>query len=203
MVLPQSITRVIDSLSQLPGIGPKTAERLTFYLLHVPQTQLDRFGDALKGLRQGTVLCGVCKTVTDTDPCSVCSDPLRDADIICVVEQTLDMIAIEKSGTFKGVYHVLHGSINPLNNIGPDELYIPPLLNRIKDRMATLKEIIIATNPTMEGDATGMYLSRHIHAISQWLKISRIGRGLPVGADIEYADDVTLSRALEGRTIME
>jgi recombination protein RecR len=146
-------------------------------------------------------MCSVCKSVDETDPCSICGDPNRDHSLICVVEQPLDVLALEKSGRYKGVYHVLHGRIDPLNNIGPDEIYIRELLSRIEQSEdGDVREIIIATNPTMEGEATAMYLSKQLKALSPSLKITRIGRGLPVGSDLEYADATTLDRALEGRS---
>ena len=198
MKIPKAIQNVIDSFERLPGIGPKTAQRLTFYLLHVPQGELDRIGEAFQNLRKETVLCSICHTVDDTDPCSICSNPEREKSVICVVEQPLDVLALEKSGRYKGVYHVLHGRIDPLNNIGPDEIYIGQLLERVKN--GDIKEIILSTNPTMEGEATAMYIAKQLKNIDQSLKITRIGRGLPVGSDLEYADSTTLDRAIEGRS---
>ncbi|HEX8965853.1 MAG TPA: recombination mediator RecR [Patescibacteria group bacterium] len=197
MKIPKSIQNVLESFEKLPGIGPKSAQRLTFYLLHVPQEQLESFASSLQNLKKGTVICSVCFTVAETNPCDVCSNPQRDKTIICVVEQPLDVLALEKSNTYHGLYHVLHGKIDPLNNIGPDEIYVTPLINRVKTN-PEIKEIIIATNPTMEGEATAMYISKQLKDVS--VKVTRIGRGLPVGADLEYADDITLQRALEGRS---
>lgn len=198
MRIPKAIQHVIESFERLPGVGPKTAQRLTFYLLHVPQGQLDSFAQALENLKKNTVLCSFCFTVDETDPCSVCSDTTRDQSVICVVEHPLDVLALEKNGKYKGVYHVLHGKIDPLNNIGPDEIYIRQLLDRVNKR--EIQEVILATNPTMEGEATAMYISKQLKTQNEKLKITRIGRGLPIGADIEYADDVTLQRAMEGRS---
>ncbi|MBI4084551.1 MAG: recombination protein RecR [Candidatus Levybacteria bacterium] len=198
MKIPRAVQNVIDSFERLPGIGPKTAQRLTFYLLHVPQGELDRIGEAFQNLRKETVLCSICKTVDETDACSICSDQNRDQRVICVVEQPLDVLALEKSGRYKGVYHVLHGRIDPLNNIGPDEIYIGQLLERVKN--GDIKEIILSTNPTMEGEATAMYIAKQLKNIDQDIKITRIGRGLPIGSDIEYADPTTLDRAIEGRS---
>lgn len=192
-LLPKSLTKLIESFERLPGVGPKTAQRLAFYLLHVPQEELERFAENLSGLKKNTVMCSICKNVTERDPCVVCSNPSRDQSVICVVEQPTDVLSIEKTGKFNGVYHVLHGAIDPLNNIGPDEIYIDDLVKRAKHAA----EIILATNPNMEGEATAMYIQKQIHGV----KITRLAHGLPVGADIEYADEVTLSRALEGRTI--
>lgn len=200
MKTPKAIQNLIESFEKLPGVGPKSAQRLTFYLLHVPQHELDKFSQAVAELKNQTILCTVCYTVDETDPCSICSDPKRDQRLVCVVEQPLDVLALEKSGKYQGVYHVLHGKIDPLNNIGPDEIFIRQLLSRIKHEESVINEIILATNPTMEGEATAMYLAKQLKAISEELKITRIGRGLPIGADLEYADSTTLDRAMEGRS---
>jgi len=196
-ILPKSVTKVIESFERLPGIGPKTAQRLAFYLLHVPEDEIKRFADAMTGLKSTTLLCSVCKNVTEQDPCSVCSDPRRDHTTICLVEQPTDVLSIEKTGAFHGVYHVLHGTIDPLNNIGPDEIYIADLLKRIKNQTEPVKEIIFAMNPTMEGEATAMYIQKQLAGTD--IKITRLAHGIPIGGDIEYADEVTLKRALEGR----
>lgn len=204
MKIPKAIQNVIESFERLPGVGPKTAQRLTFYLLHVPQGELDRFANSVQSLKNDTVMCSTCFTVDETDPCSICSDKARDQGIICVVEQALDVLALEKNGKYHGVYHVLHGKIDPLNNIGPDEIRISELLTRIKDASAKgfgePREIILATNPTMEGEATAMYISKQLRAEGKELKVTRIGRGLPTGADLEYADPTTLERAMDGRS---
>lgn len=197
MKIPRGIQGLIESLEKLPGIGPKTAQRLTYYLLHVPQSQLAEFAGAIENLKKNTKTCSKCFNVAETDPCPVCNDQSRDKTIICIVEQPLDILAIEKSGAYKGLYHVLHGSISPLDNIGPDQLHIYDLLPRLKD--AIIREIIIATNPTMEGEATAMFIHKLLAKESNNLKITRIGRGLPTGADLEYADEATLSRSFEGR----
>ncbi|MFZ5366200.1 MAG: recombination mediator RecR [Patescibacteria group bacterium] len=203
MQLARPIRRLIEAFERLPGIGPKTAARLTFYLLHVPQEELSEFAGALENLKKDTVLCSICFNVSESDPCPICSDRDRDKGTICVVEQPLDILALEKAGNYKGVYHVLHGAISPLNNIGPDELYIKQLLDRVKGREGEkVKEIILATNPNMEGEATAMFISKKIKELpitNYQLQITRLGQGLPTGADLEYADEVTLSRALEGR----
>ena len=202
MVVPRAIKKLIDNFEKLPGIGPKTAARLTFYLLHVPQKQLDEFAEAIGGLKKNTVLCSICFNVSETDPCPICTDQNRDKSIICVVAQPLDVLAIEKAGNFKGVYHVLHGLINPLENIGPDELRINELIQRIKNSPVPIKELILATNPTMEGEATAMYIANEVRKIQNpksKIQITRLGQGLPTGGDLEYADEMTLSKALEGR----
>ncbi len=174
MKIPKAIQSTIESFERLPGIGPKSAQRLTFYLLHVPQHELDRFAQSVQDLKRNTVLCSVCFSVGEEDPCAICSSSSRDQSTLCVVEQALDVIALEKSGRYSGVYHVLNGH--------------------------TIKEIILATNPTMEGEATAMYIAKELKTQNSNLKITRIGRGLPIGADLEYADSMTLQRAMEGRS---
>ncbi len=198
MKVPKSIQNLIESFEKLPGVGPKTAQRLTFYLLHVPQYELDKFASSLTSLKTGTTICSNCFTVGESDPCEICEDANRDQGLICVVEEPLDVLALERGGKYKGVYHVLHGRIDPLNNIGPDEIYIDKLLERIKK--SQISEIILATNPTMEGEATAMYITKQIKSQNPDIKLTRIGRGLPIGADLEYADEITLQRALEGRS---
>lgn len=200
MRVPRAIQNLIDAFGRLPGIGPKTTQRLTFYLLHVPQSELDRFAQAIQNLRKDIIICSMCYGVGECDPCEICTDIKRDKSVICVVEQPFDVMAIDKIGKFHGVYHVLHGKIDPLSNIGPDEIRISELLNRIKNQELRFKEIILATNPTMEGEATAMYIAKQLKFQNLNLKITRIGRGLPTGADLEYADSTTLERALEGRS---
>ena len=199
MKLPRAVQNLIEKFEKLPGVGPKSAQRLVFYLLHNPDHEINDFADKLQALKKNTVLCDICHNVSETNPCSICDDQTRETQTLCVVEQPLDVIAIEKSNSFHGQYHVLHGSIAPLNNIGPDQLF----LHDISSRLLDVTELIIATNPTMEGEATALYISEyltsHSGVKSQNLSITRIGHGLPIGADIEYADGVTLSRALEGR----
>lgn len=197
MKVARPIAALIESFQKLPGVGPKSAQRLTYYLLHVPQSQLDDFSDNLKNLKKDTKLCLICKNVNETDPCHICRDPNRDHSTILVVEQPLDVLAFERTGRFKGVYHVLHGAINPLENIGPDEIYIDDLVGRLGDEL--IKEVIIATNPTMEGEATAMYLTKQLKAKNEKLKVTRLGMGIPTGADLEYADETTLTQAIEGR----
>lgn len=200
MKVPKAIQQVIESFEKLPGVGPKSAQRLTFYLLHVPQSELDAFAASLTNLKKNTTLCSICFSVGEKDPCDYCSDPRRQQGLVCVVEQPLDVLAIEKSGHYHGVYHVLHGKLDPLNNIGPDEIYLNQLLDRVKAGSVSIDEIILATNPTMEGEATAMYISKQVKTIKPESKVTRIGRGLPIGADLEYADATTLDRALEGRS---
>lgn len=199
MKIPKPVRNLIESFQKLPGIGPKTAQRLTYYLLHVPQAELDSFADALSNLKKDTTLCSICRNVSESDPCSICLDANRDSSTVLVVEQPLDILAFEKTGKYKGVYHVLHGSISPLENIGPDELYISDLLDRIGDGEPSISEVILATNPTMEGDATAMFLAKKLKIEGRRLKVTRLGMGVPTGADLEYADETTLIQAIEGR----
>lgn len=200
MKVAKALTDVIESFEKLPGIGPKTAQRLAYYLLHVPQSQLDDFAASLEKLKKDTVLCDVCKNVAETNPCSVCDDSRRDYSSVLVVEQPLDVLVFERTGKYNGMYHVLHGSISPLDNIGPDEIYIEDLLKRIREGNGHgIKEVIIATNPTMEGEATSMYLKKVIGDMGKDVKVSRLGMGIPTGAYVEFADDTTLIQAFEGR----
>ena len=200
MKIPKAIQNLIEGFEKLPGIGPKTAQRLTFYLLHVPQGELDNFAGAVQNLKKGTIICSICFSVDESDPCNICVDPQRDKSTICVVEEPLDVLALEKNRKYHGIYHVLHGKIDPLNNVGPDEIYIKQLLDRISgNHSSEIREIILATNPTMEGEATAMYIAKQLKMENGKWKITRIGRGLPTGADLEYADELTLQRAMEGR----
>ena len=198
MKLPRSIQALINQFEQLPGIGPKSAQRLTFYLLHVPESEIQKFADALINMKRLTKVCSQCHNVGEEDLCEVCSDPSRDSSILCVVEQPLDVLAVERSGKYTGLYHVLHGAISPLNNIGPDQLFLHDVTTRLKG----VDEVILATNPTMEGEATAMYIQQLIGQSRSDISITRIGHGLPVGADLEYADGVTIARAMEGRRKM-
>jgi recombination protein RecR len=198
MKLPKAIRNLIEQLEKLPGVGPKTAQRLAFYLLHNPQSQLDAYSQAFSELKKGTVLCSNCHNVGEDNPCEVCSDLGREKETVCVVEQPLDVLVIERSGGYNGLYHVLHGSISPLNNIGPEQLYLKDLPTRLKS--GNIRELILATNPTMEGEATAMYIAKLVQDSKlQDITITRIGWGLPIGGDLEYADDVTLSQAFDGR----
>ncbi|MEK7571732.1 MAG: recombination mediator RecR [Patescibacteria group bacterium] len=201
MKIPKAIQQLIESFERLPGVGPKSAQRLTFYLLHVPQVELDRFAHSLQNLKNGTIICSNCFSIGETDPCDICTDARRDQSVICVLEQPLDVLALERSRKYIGLYHVLHGKIDPLNNIGPDEIRIGELLQRVREEGERVKEIILATNPTMEGEATAMYLAKQLRGVSTTIKITRIGRGLPTGADLEYADPTTLEQAMMGRSV--
>ena len=198
MKTPRAVQRLIEAFEKLPGIGPKTAQRLTFYLLHFPQGELDNFAKAFSQLKKETKICQICFNVAESDPCQICADNSRDKSIICVVEEPLNIMAFERSDGYRGLYHVLHGAISPLNNIGPNDLHIKDLLPRVKGDK--ILEIILATNPTMEGEATAMYIKKMLQDKEvNGIKITRIGRGLPVGGDVEYADEVTLASALKGR----
>jgi recombination protein RecR len=194
-VLPEPVTRLIEAFGQLPGIGPKTAARLTFYLLRRPAEQCQALAEALQDLKQKTVFCASCFNIADDSPCSVCRDEARDGTMLCVVEEPLDVLAIERTGEYHGLYHVLHGALSPVEGIGPEELRITELVSRV--RRGTVREVLLATNPTLEGEATATYVARLIRPLG--VRITRLARGLPVGGDLEYADAVTLSRALEGR----
>lgn len=200
MNLPKSVRNLTEAFERLPGIGPKTAARLTYYLLQAPASEAERFAQSLLSLKKDTKICPICMNLDDVAPCSVCGDPTRDGNTICVVEKPLDLLALEKSGKYRGLYHVLGGAISPLNNIGPDELYIGALMLRIKNQDSRIKEVILATNANLEGEATAMYLSKLVRQVNPSVKVTRIGRGLPVGSDLEYADEITLERAMEGRS---
>jgi len=196
--IPKPITDLIDAFAALPGIGPKTASRLTYFLLRAPDELSLRLADALRDLKSQTRLCSICFNITVDDPCAICADSSRDARTIAVVEEPLDVLALERTGSYRGVYHVLHGVISPVNGVGPDDLKIAPLLARVA--RGGIDEIIIATNPGMEGDATAMYIQRELKAYP--VKVTGLARGLPVGSDIEYADAITLMRALQGRSAL-
>ena len=190
-----SIEKLIESFERLPSIGHKTAARLAFYMLNCSEEETNEFISSIVNAKKNLKYCSKCFNISDTDPCSICSNPKRDESVICVVEDVRDIVAMEKTHEFKGVYHVLHGSISPMNGIGPEDIKIKELLERLKD--TDVKEIIIATNPRVEGEATAMYLSKLIKPLG--IKVTRIAHGIPVGGDLEYTDEVTLSKALEGR----
>ena len=192
---PEPVARLIEAFQRLPGIGPKTAQRLTFYMLKRPPDEVRELGDALLAVKQKITYCRICFNVTDEDPCRICGDPRRDPSVICVVEEPNDLLAMERTGEYRGRYHVLLGALSPLDGIGPDDLKIRELLARLEGHEAT--EIILATNPNVEGEATALYLAKLLRPLA--VRITRIARGLPVGGDLEYADQVTLSKALEGR----
>lgn len=190
----QPIARLIDELSRLPGIGPKTAQRLTFYILKMSKERVANLVQAITDAKESIVYCSVCGNFTDVDPCSICSAQHRDKTTIMVVEEPKDVVAVEKTRDYKGLYHVLHGVISPLEGIGPDDIRIKELLARVS---SGVKEVIIATNPDVEGEATALYIARLLKPLG--LKVTRIAHGLPVGGDLDYADEITLAKALEGR----
>jgi recombination protein RecR len=192
---PDPISRLIDEFNKLPGIGPKSAARLTYYLLRMPEAEARSLAEAILAVKEKVVLCSECQNITDSDPCKICADAQRDHCVTCIVEEPLDILAIERTRKYTGVYHVLHGVISPSDGIGPDDLKIKELLARIQN--GDVNEIILATNPNLEGEATAMYLQRLIVPLS--IKVTRLARGLPAGGDLEYADEITLTRALEGR----
>ncbi|HZP48673.1 MAG TPA: recombination mediator RecR [Vicinamibacterales bacterium] len=194
MSLPDPLVRLIEELQRLPGIGPKGAQRLAFFILKTPREQADRLADAVREVKERVTYCSICSNITDRDPCPFCSDAGRDPHVICVVEEPQNVTAIEKTRDFKGLYHVLMGSISPLQGIGPDDLKIKSLLARVNDGVG---EIILATNPTVEGEATAIYLARLLKPLG--VKVTRIATGVPVGSDLEYADEITVHKALEGR----
>ncbi|RDV84598.1 recombination mediator RecR [Ammonifex thiophilus] len=195
MSYPRPVARLIEEFKRLPGIGSRTAQRLAFYLLSAPPEEALRLAEAIREAREKTFYCSVCGNFTDTDPCSICSDARRDKGVLCVVEMPRDVAAIERAGCFKGVYHVLHGVLSPLDGVGPDKLRLQELVLRLHE--GEVKEVIIATSSTTEGEATALYLKRLLKPLG--VKVSRLAYGLPVGAEIELADEETISRALEGR----
>lgn len=195
MHYPEPISKLIDSFMKLPGIGPKTAGRLAFFVLSMKEDTVLDFAKALVDAKRNLHFCSVCGHITDVDPCQICEDKQRDRTLICVVQDPKDVIAMEKMRDYQGLYHVLHGAISPMDGVGPEDINVPTLLTRLQDE--EVEELILATNPTIEGEATAMYISRLVRPSG--IKTTRIAHGLPVGGDLEYADEVTLSKALEGR----
>jgi recombination protein RecR len=199
-LLIEPVARLIEAFARLPGVGPKTAQRLTYHLLRAPEAEARALADALVAVREQVVFCEQCFNISDASLCPVCRDPGRDRRRLCVVEEPLDVLALERTAEFKGLYHVLHGAISPIDGVGPDRLKIRELLARADEARRAgepLEEVILATNPTLEGEATAMYLAERLEDVVG--TVSRIARGLPVGGDLEYADEVTLIRALQGR----
>jgi len=192
---PEPIVRLIEAFHKLPGIGPKSAQRLAYHILRTSEQDAVALATAIQDVKRRIVLCSVCMNITESDPCALCADQRRDATIICVVEQPLDILAVERTGAFRGRYHVLHGVLNPMDGIGPEDLRVRELLVRVQG--GEVKEVIMATNSSLEGEATSMYVQRLLSPLG--IRVTRLARGLPTGADLEYTDDVTLSRALEGR----
>ncbi len=196
--LPQTVARLVEELIKLPGIGPKSASRLAYYLLRSPEEETQALAEAIVEMKRQIRLCSQCFNIAESDPCPICVDEDRDRSRICVVEQALDVVAIERTGRYRGLYHVLHGAVSPVDGIGPEDLRIRELLLRV--RRQPVEEIILATNPSLEGDATAIYLAQQL--ISLGVRVTRLAHGLPMGGDLEYADEITLSRALEGRQEM-
>ena len=194
MSLPAPLVRLIEELQRLPGIGPKGAQRLAFHVLKAPAEQAERLADALRDLKLNVIYCSVCHTITDVDPCAYCGDEERDRHVICVVEEPQNVAAVEKTREFKGMYHVLGGALSPLHGVGPDDLKIKSLLARVGNGV---NEVILATNPNVDGEATAIYLARLLKPLG--VKVTRIAMGVPVGSDLEYADEVTMHKAMEGR----
>ena len=190
-----SLARLVQELNRLPGIGPKSAQRLAYYIIRLPDDEAYALADAVTSVKQNIVFCEECQNLTDASPCQVCSDPRRDQTIICVVEDPLDVLAMERTRSFRGVYHVLHGVISPINGIGPDQLRLKELFSRLDRPEVT--EMVVATNPTLEGEATAMYIRRHQGRTD--LRVTHLARGLPVGGSLEYTDETTLTRAFQGR----
>jgi len=189
------IARLVDELNKLPGIGPKTAQRLAYYIVTAPKQEAHNLARAIVEAREQTIYCSVCYTLTDVDPCPICTDGSRDKTVICVVEEPKDVLALERTREYKGLYHVLHGAISPMEGVGPQDLKIQELLARL--HQGTVKEVILATDPNIEGEATAMYLARLLKPLG--VKVTRMAHGMPVGGDLEYVDEVTLVKALEGR----
>lgn len=189
------VARLIEALHKLPGIGPKSAQRLTYYLLRASEAEARALAQAIVELKERTTLCSLCQNVTEEDPCGICADSQRDQSIICVVEEPLDILALERTGSHRGLYHVLHGVLSPVEGVGPEDLKLNELVARLRN--GSVREVIMATNPNLEGEATAMYVSRLLSPMG--VRVTRLARGLPTGADLEYADDVTLARALENR----
>jgi recombination protein RecR len=195
LILPAPINELIEQLRKLPGIGAKGAQRLAFHILKHPREEAEQLCDAIRGVKERVTYCSVCNNITDSDPCIYCSNPGRDQRIICVVEEAQNVSVVEKSGGFKGVYHVLMGVLSPLQGVGPDDLKIKGLLARVAE--GRVEEVILATSPTVEGEATALYLARLLKPLG--VKVTRIAMGIPMGSDLEYADEITMTRAMEGR----
>lgn len=201
MKLPKSLEKVITELSKLPGIGPKSAQRLAMYLLKQDSTNISLLSESIKNIHSEIQYCAICQNMTSQNPCSICLDTQRDQGLVCVVEEAMDALAVDRSGHFKGVFHILGGVLNPIEGIGPEKLNLPGLLKRIEQDQPKIEEVIIATNPTLEGETTAIHIMKLLKAYP--ITVSRIARGLPMGGDLEYADEITLQRALDGRKTLD
>ncbi len=190
-----SLARLVQELNKLPGIGPKSAQRLAYYIIRLPEDEAYTLADAVTGVKQSIIFCQECQNLSDTSPCPICADSRRNREVLCVVEEPLDVLALERTRCYRGLYHVLHGVISPINGIGPDQLKIMELLSRLTEK--EVSELVIATNATLEGEATAMYIRRHLPRDD--IKVTHLARGLPVGGSLEYTDEMTLSRAFQGR----
>ncbi|MCE2404217.1 MAG: recombination mediator RecR [Dehalococcoidia bacterium] len=190
-----SVARLIRELNKLPGVGPKSAQRLAYHVVRLPEEEARALSQAIVDVKDRVLFCSICQNLTDTEPCTICDDPRRDRSQICVLEEPLDVLALERTGCYRGLYHVLHGVISPMNGVGPEDLRLKELVGRLEKD--SVSEVIIATNPTLEGEATAMYIRRHV--VPEATRVTHLARGLPVGGDLEYADELTLSRAFQGR----
>ena len=196
----EPVTKLIDEFKRLPGIGHKTAQRLAFYIMRVPEAEVERFVEALLEVKRRIIFCSVCNNLTDVDPCRFCANPSRDRSVICIVEEPYNLVAVEKTRSYKGLYHVLHGSLSPIRGLGPDDLHLANLLPRLKpenNEGVEVREVILATNPNTEGEATANYISRLLKPLGA--RVTRIAMGMPVGSDLEYVDEVTMDKALANR----
>ncbi len=201
----EPVAKLIDEFKRLPGVGHKSAQRLAFYILRRPEAEIERFVEALQEVKQKIVFCSICNNLTDVNPCMFCTAPSRDRSIICVVEEPYNLVAVEKTRSYKGLYHILHGSLSPIRGISPDELMLANLIPRLRPEDAEgveVKEVIVATNPTTEGEATAHYIARLINLLGLDLRVTRIGMGMPVGSDLEFVDEVTMEKALTNRHLI-
>lgn len=194
-----SLARLIQELNKLPGIGPKSAQRLAYFIIRLPDEDAQDLADAINAVKQTIMFCSQCQNLTDASPCSICANDRRNREQICVVEEPMDVLALERTHCYRGLYHVLHGVLSPLNGVGPDQIKLRELFARLRD--GAIREVVIATNPTLEGEATAMYISRHLAGTD--VKVTHLARGLPVGGSLEYTDELTLSRAFQGRQEVE
>lgn len=197
----RSLSQLIDELHRLPGIGPKSAQRIAYHIANIPVEEARALADAIRAVKDTILYCDECRNLTDASPCAICANPQRNRDLICVVEDPRDLVALERTHVYRGLYHVLHGVLSPLNGIGPEDIHLPQLFNRLQGNGGPFQELIVATNPTLEGDATADFIHRRLAGAG--IRITRLARGLPVGGSLEFADETTLSRAIAGRSPLE